>query len=116
MKPRRRPRRLARLWRDLRSWGDPVSRDLSTAGELLVAKARVAVVLLLLLIPVKSVVVEPALADNWIGLGSALLGLAFATLFLRLARRVGCRVGRRSGLAGLVGLVVGLVDEVVVVE
>lgn len=88
MKPRRRPRRLARLWRDLRSWGDPVSRDLSTAGELLVAKARVAVVLLLLLIPVKSVVVEPALADNWIGLGSALLGLAFAALFLGLARRV----------------------------
>lgn len=88
MKPRRRPRRLARFWRDLRSWGDPVSRDLSTAGELLVAKARVAVVLLLLLIPVKSVVVEPALADNWIGLGSALLGLAFAALFLRLAGRV----------------------------
>ncbi len=76
-----------RLWRDLESWGDPVSRDLGAAGELFVARIRLVLVALLGLIPLKSVVLEPRQADNWIGLASVVVALAFALLFLRLAAR-----------------------------
>ncbi len=85
----RRPRRrlFEGLWRDFESWGDPVSRDLGAAGERFVAQVRFALVLVLGFIPVKSVLAEPAETENWIGLASVAVALAFSVFFLSLARR-----------------------------
>lgn len=78
---------LARFGRDVRSWGDPISRELGVSGELLVARIRLGLVALLVLIPIKSVLFDPAAPEHWIGLTSGLVALLFATVFLRLARR-----------------------------
>src|SRR5262245_55652983 len=75
------------LWSDVWLWDDPISRDLGVAGELLVAKARLALVLLLALIPAKSVLLDPTQRDHWIGLGAAAAALLFALLILALAKR-----------------------------
>jgi diguanylate cyclase (GGDEF)-like protein len=78
---------LARLWRDFESWGDPVSRDLGASGERFVAQVRLVLVLVLSLIPIKSVLDAPAETDNWIGLGSIGVALVFSLVFLTLGRR-----------------------------
>ena len=76
-----------RWWRDVRTWGDPVSRDLGTSGELFVARLRLGLVVLLAIIPVNAVRVSPASVENWIGLGLIVLSLGFSLVFLGLARR-----------------------------
>jgi len=78
---------LARLWRDFESWGDPVSRDLGAAGERFVAQARFVLVLVLSFIPIKSVLAAPRETENWIGLGTIGVALAFSVVFLSLGRR-----------------------------
>jgi two-component system cell cycle response regulator len=52
-----------------------------------VAEVRFTLVLLLGLIPLKSVLFDPADADNWIGLSSVGVSLGFSVLFLTLARK-----------------------------
>jgi len=52
-----------------------------------VARVRFALVLVLGFIPVKSVLAEPAETENWIGLASVAVALAFSVFFLSLARR-----------------------------
>ncbi len=87
MPPRGRRRFLSRLWRDVRSWGDPMQRELGVAGELLVAKIRLALVVLLLVIPIQSVVIDRGQNENWIGLLTGIVAALFAVVFLRLAQR-----------------------------
>lgn len=81
------PRRLEGLWRDIATWGDPLSRGLGTSGELFVARLRLASILLLGLIPLNSVVINARALENWIGLLTAILGLGASLLLLRLAGR-----------------------------
>ncbi len=83
----RRGRFLGRLRRDFENWGDPVSRDLGASGELFVARLRLVLVLVLGLIPLKSVAADPREVDNWIGLGSVAVALVVSLAFLSLARR-----------------------------
>jgi two-component system cell cycle response regulator len=66
---------------------DPAARDFSREGELLVARVRVVVCLLISLIPARSVIGNPASADNWIGLGCAFLAILFSGVVFVLAIR-----------------------------
>jgi diguanylate cyclase (GGDEF)-like protein len=66
---------------------DPAARDFSREGELLVARVRVVVCVLISFIPARSVLRDPASADNWIGLGCAFLAIVFSGFVFALAVR-----------------------------
>lgn len=75
------------LTRAVAGWGDPISRDLSRSGDLFVAQFRLGLLVLLALIPLTTSLVNPAQVENWLGLASIAVALAFAVWFERLAAR-----------------------------
>jgi diguanylate cyclase (GGDEF)-like protein len=78
---------LRRSLRAVAAWGDPVSRDLAASGDLFVARFRLWLLMVLALIPLNSSLASPAQIENWLGLATVLVALAFAVGFLRLAKR-----------------------------
>jgi len=65
---------------------DPALRDAGTKGERLIARFRLVAAIMLALIPVRFVIAEPGLAQNWVGFGISLLGVVLGVLFLWLTR------------------------------
>jgi two-component system, cell cycle response regulator len=78
---------LGRLARAFGGWGDPISRDLSRSGDLFVAQFRLGLLVLLSFIPLTTSLVNPGQIENWLGLASIAVALAFAVWFERLAAR-----------------------------
>jgi diguanylate cyclase (GGDEF)-like protein len=78
-------RTLAETWAELWQAPEQQTRGFGRTGELLAARVRIAIVLLLVAIPLKSVLVAPALLDNWIGLGDATIALLLGIGLYRLA-------------------------------
>lgn len=66
---------------------DPALRDAGTKGERLIAKYRLGAALLLFSIPVRAVIVEPALPQNWVGFWIALAGVVAGACFCWLTKR-----------------------------
>ena len=76
-----------RVARAIAGWTDPLSRDLGRSGDLFVARFRLGLLLLLTLVPLSSSLANPGLVENWLGLASIGVALAFAVWFERLAAR-----------------------------
>ena len=76
-----------RARRAVAGWSDPISRDLSRSGDLFVARFRLGLLGLLALVPITTSIANPALVENWLGLASIAVALAFAVWFERLAAR-----------------------------
>lgn len=76
-----------RATRAVSGWTDPISRDLSRSGDLFVAQFRLGLLGLLALVPITTSIANPALVENWLGLASIAVALAFAAWFERLAAR-----------------------------
>ncbi len=72
-----------RLW----AAPDPMLIDAGAHGELLVAKVRIALVSLVLLIPTYNVIATPYLIEAWVGLVSTLTALIFAVVVWGVVRR-----------------------------
>jgi diguanylate cyclase (GGDEF)-like protein len=76
-----------RAARAVAGWTDPISRDLGRSGDLFVARFRLGLLLLLTLVPLSSSLARPDQVENWLGLASIGVALAFAVWFERLAAR-----------------------------
>jgi len=72
-----------RLW----AAPDPMLIDAGAHGELLVAKVRIALVSLVLLIPVYNVIATPYLIEAWVGLVATLTAFVFAVVIWAVVRR-----------------------------
>ncbi|MEZ4411537.1 MAG: GGDEF domain-containing protein [Gemmatimonadales bacterium] len=72
-----------RLW----AAPDPMLIDAGAHGELLVAKVRIALVSLVLLIPIYNVIATPYLIEAWVGLVATLAALVFAVVIWGVVRR-----------------------------
>ena len=72
-----------RLW----AAPDPMLIDAGAQGELLVAKVRIALVTLVLLIPIYNTIVTPYLIEAWIGLVATLTSFVFALAVWAVVRR-----------------------------
>jgi diguanylate cyclase (GGDEF)-like protein len=72
-----------RLWAE----PDPMLIDAGAHGELLVAKVRIALVSLVLLIPIYNVITTPYLIEAWVGLVATLAALVFAVIVWGVVRR-----------------------------
>jgi two-component system cell cycle response regulator len=76
-----------RVARAVAGWSDPISRDLGRSGDLFVARFRLGLLVLLTLVPLSSAYAHPRQVENWLGLASIGVALAFAVWFERLAAR-----------------------------
>ncbi|MCC6988443.1 MAG: hypothetical protein IT181_05560, partial [Acidobacteria bacterium] len=76
-----------KIARSVAGWGDPISRDLSRSGDLFVARFRLGLLVLLALVPITTSLANPGQIENWLGLASICIALAFAVWFERLAAR-----------------------------
>ncbi len=72
-----------RLW----AAPDPMLIDAGAHGELLVAKVRIALVSLVMLIPIYNVIATPYLIEAWVGLAATLGSLVFAVVIWGVVRR-----------------------------
>jgi two-component system cell cycle response regulator len=72
-----------RLW----AAPDPMLIDAGAHGELLVAKVRIALVSLVMLIPIYNVITTPYLIEAWVGLAATLGSLVFAVVIWGVVRR-----------------------------
>ena len=72
-----------RLW----AAPDPMLVDAGAQGELLVAKVRIALVTLVLLIPIYNTIVTPYLIEAWIGLVATLTSFVFGLAVWAVVRR-----------------------------
>ena len=84
-------------WRRLWAPRNPVLTDAGAAGELIVARARLAFASLIVLVPLVSIVREPAHRENWVGFVAASTSVALSALVLSAVRR-----GWRPGWIGVV--------------
>ena len=75
------------LWYQLWSAGDGAVVDAGAAGEVLVARIRLLLAGLLVLIPLRSTWEAPWARENYVGLGAALVAVALAVAIYLLARR-----------------------------
>ncbi|HEU4700095.1 MAG TPA: GGDEF domain-containing protein [Gemmatimonadales bacterium] len=78
-----RPSLWQRLWRP----ADPVMVDAGAGGELLVARVRLLLTGILLVIPATNVLLDPRIEENYVGLGVTLLALALALVLFHLVKR-----------------------------
>ena len=93
MSPMHEPTPVARWWS--RSWrlDDEALRDAGLGGELLVARVRMGLCALLLLIPLRNLVEDPSPGENYVGLGMLLIANAVSVAMYVASRR---GVARRS--------------------
>lgn len=66
---------------------DPALRNAGIKGERLIAKYRLGAALLLFIIPLRAVMMQPELRQNWIGLGVSFVSLLAGAFFLWLTHR-----------------------------
>lgn len=66
---------------------DPMLVDAGAAGELLVAKVRIALVAMVTVIPIVNVIVSSWMLESYVGLGACLVALAFALSVWLVVRR-----------------------------
>ena len=66
---------------------DPFLLDAGASGELLVARIRLLLTLIILAIPVQSLLREPGLREHFVGIAATLSAVAFAAFLLWLVRR-----------------------------
>ena len=66
---------------------DPFLLDAGASGELLVARIRLLLTLIILLIPVQSLLREPGLREHFVGIAATLAAVACAAFLLWLVRR-----------------------------
>ena len=78
---------LLKVSRTVAGWSDPLSRDLSRSGDHFVARFRLGLLALLTLVPTTASLANPGQVENWLGLASIAVALAFAVWFERLAAR-----------------------------
>jgi diguanylate cyclase (GGDEF)-like protein len=74
-------------WRSSWRLDDEALRDSGLGGELLVARIRIALCALLLLIPLRNFVEDPSSGENYVGLGMLLVANALALATYVAARR-----------------------------
>lgn len=72
-----------RLW----AAPDPMLVDAGAQGELLVAKVRIALVTLVLIIPIYNLIMMPYLIESWIGLVATLTSFVFGLAVWAVVRR-----------------------------
>jgi len=72
-----------RLW----AAPDPMLVDAGAQGELLVAKVRIALVTLVLIIPIYNLIVMPYMIESWIGLVATLTSFVFGLAVWAVVRR-----------------------------
>jgi diguanylate cyclase (GGDEF)-like protein len=82
-RPAERPSLWSRLWKT----ADPIMVDAGVGGELLVARVRLLLTGILLVIPVVNTLQGPRVEENYVGLGVALTALAFALVIFHLVKR-----------------------------
>jgi two-component system cell cycle response regulator len=75
------------LWEEVWEPPDPQTRDYGREGEILFARVRLTIIGLIVLIPVKSVLIDPRNADNWVGLEVATVAVLLGVVVLALSRR-----------------------------
>ena len=75
------------LWRRIWATADPIMVDAGAGGELLVARARLVLTSVLLVIPAVSMVQDPRIAENWVGIGVSLVSVALAAALFHLVKR-----------------------------
>lgn len=78
---------LRRFWAWITEPPDEILADAARDGELLVARLRVFIILLLTLSPLVGLLIDPDSAQNWIGLGVALTALCTAVLLWSVLQR-----------------------------
>lgn len=81
------PTRLRELWAAAWEAPDPQTRDHGREGEIVFARVRLVIIVLIALIPLKSVLVDRHNPDNWVGLGVAAGAVLLGAAVLVLARR-----------------------------
>ncbi|MCU0622131.1 MAG: hypothetical protein MUC69_11590, partial [Gemmatimonadales bacterium] len=91
---------VAGLWRRLWRTPDPVLADAGRQSELVVAKVRVAVTVLLLFVPLSNVVSRPVLLEHRIGFAVTLVACLLAIVVYLMVRR-----DRRPAWLGLMSTV-----------
>ena len=92
----------SRFWRVT----DPALRDAGVKGERLIARIRLAAVIALACIPVRFVIAEPGLPQNWVGVLIAAIGVVLGLVFLWLTGR--------DSVRQWIGFVASLLDVTVV--
>lgn len=75
------------LMREILFSADPMTVDIGRSGEVLTAKIRLLLIVLISIIPVKSLIVSPHLTENMVGAGVAFGALIIALVILWLAGR-----------------------------
>jgi len=81
------PNRLRELWAGAWEAPDSQTRDYGREGEILFARIRLVIVAVIVLIPLKSILIDRGNPDNWVGLAVALVAVLLGTMVLWLARR-----------------------------
>ena len=81
------PSRWRRRWAAAWEAPDSQTRDYGREGEVVFARVRLVIAAVIALIPLKSVLVDSRSADNWVGLGVALVAVTVGAVLLGLARR-----------------------------
>jgi two-component system cell cycle response regulator len=81
------PNRLRELWSAAWEAPDSQTRDYGREGEILFARIRLVIVAVIVLIPLKSILIDRRNPDNWVGLAVALVAVLLGTMVLGLARR-----------------------------
>jgi two-component system cell cycle response regulator len=74
-------------WAEAWAPPDPQTRESGREGEILFARVRITIILLIVLIPLKSVLLDRGNADNWVGFGVAVVAVILGAAVLALARR-----------------------------
>jgi diguanylate cyclase (GGDEF)-like protein len=75
------------FWRQFWTSADPIMIDAGAGGELLVARVRVVMTAVLLVIPAINLARGPRVEENFVGIGISLLALALALVLYHLVKR-----------------------------
>lgn len=75
------------FWREVFFSTDPMTVDIGQSGELLTARIRLVLIAAVAIIPIKSVILAPRLAENWVGVLVALAAMIIAAGIVYVAGR-----------------------------
>jgi len=81
------PSRLREVWTAAWAAPDSQTRDFGREGEIVFARVRLVIITAIVLIPIKSLLIDSRNADNWVGLAVALVAVLLGAGVLALARR-----------------------------
>ncbi|MBN8220113.1 MAG: diguanylate cyclase [Spirochaetes bacterium] len=75
------------FWREVFFSTDPMTVDIGQSGELLTARIRLVLIAAVAIIPIKSVILAPQLAENWVGVVVALAAMVISAGIVYVAGR-----------------------------